>query len=180
MTDDEEQDGADTSILFMTIADEVVAKIQTDYMMDPDFEPLLNQLYKAGICVGIKTRDPNISDAMLSRKIKISKYPVKVLRMKPNENATDVEESIDSGIVSKEGAKELLQSLSLCEKVSESIKNNLIVKIFSLALSFVLSILAVVFSASGMLNSFWIVLFQLFWLIPIIIITKLSIKKYRG
>lgn len=173
---DEESSG-EICVMYMTLGDELAAKMYVQYVIDPDFEPLLKQLYKTGVCVGIKTFDPNINDQMLSTRIRISKYPVKIIKVESKRDKPEVEPHIDSGIVSKSSAKSLLQTLSLCERVTNATKNALIVKIFSIAVSIIVAVLIMIFGSSTGVHSFYLALYQLFWIVPIILLTKISIGK---
>ncbi len=172
---DEESSG-EICVMYMTMGDQLAAKMYVQYVIDPDFEPLLKQLYRTGVCVGIKTFDPNINDQMLSTRIRISKYPVKIIKVKTKGERPEVEPHVDSGIVSKGSSKSLLQALSLCERVTNATKNALIVKMFSLAISVIVSILLLIFAKESV-NSFYVALYQIFWIVPTVLLTKLSIGK---
>ncbi len=171
---DIENDG-ETSIMHMVVNEEVTAKFYVSYIIDPDFEAILKHLYKSGMCVGIKTFDPNIDNRMLSTKIKISKYPVKILKCRGSEDFSETRESIDSGIVSKNSAKTLLQTLSLCDRVNYMTKTNLVVKIFAMIVSVVLLSFVLVLGHSANLPSVYVALYQLFWILPMAVIAKLFI-----
>jgi hypothetical protein len=176
--DENENDAAvENSIMYMTLNNELAAKMYIQYVIDPDFEFVLKQLHKIGMCVGIKTFDPNIDDQMLSTKIKISKYPVKVLKCRSTTDVSDVSERTNSGIVSKNSAKTLLQTLSLCDKVINVTKNNIIVKIFSVVISLILSGMIFILGKSTSIPSVYIALYQIFWMIPMIIITHVCIGR---
>lgn len=84
------------------------------YTIDSEFEKILEQLYKTGMCVGIKSFDPNIDDVLLAKKVKAMKYPVKVIRSKTVEDIPHTFERCDSGIVSKRSVKDLLRTVTLC------------------------------------------------------------------
>ncbi len=165
------------SVMYMVYEYQLAAKIDVQYIIDPDFEPLLAQLQKIGVCVSIKTFDPNIDDQMLSSRIKISKYPVKVLKLKTLNKNEGIKQSLDSGIVSKNSAKALLQTLSLCGRVINVIRNNTVVKAFSIFVGLILTTMIITLNILPMVASLYIVLYQIFWLIPIIIITDICIGK---
>ncbi len=167
----------ENSVMFMTLNNELAAKMYVQYVIDPDFEYVIKQLSKIGICVGIKTFDPNIDDQMLSTKIKISKYPVKILKCKSTADVNELYERIESGIVSKNSAKALLQTLSLCDKVINVIKNNMIVKIFSIVISVILAVIIMILGMSTSIVSLFIALYQIFWMVPMIIISRIFIRK---
>ncbi|MHB1153609.1 MAG: hypothetical protein ACYCWE_09970 [Eubacteriales bacterium] len=176
--DENENDAAgDNSVMYMTLNEELAAKMYVQYVIDPDFEFVIKQLHKIGICVGIKTFDPNIDDLMLSTKIKISKYPVKILKCKTTADVNEVSERLDSGIISKSSAKALLQTLALCDKVVNVTKNNIMVKIFSIIISLILSVIILILGMSTSIPSVYIALYQIFWMIPMIIITRIFIGR---
>ncbi|MDD4773069.1 MAG: hypothetical protein PHZ09_05620 [Eubacteriales bacterium] len=176
--DDDDNDAAgENSVMYMTLNNELAAKMYVQYIIDPDFEFVIKQLHRIGISVGIKTFDPNIDDQMLSTKIKISKYPVRILKCKSTADINEVSERLDSGIVSKNSAKSLLKTLSLCDKVVNISKNNTVVKIFAIIISFIVSFIIFMLEKSVSIPSLYIALYQIFWIIPMIIITRIFIGK---
>jgi len=171
--DQRDEESGKVSIMYIVIDGEVAAKMYIEYAMDPDFEFVLKKLYKAGMCVGIKSFDPNINDVMLGTRIKLSKYPVRVLKCGGLEDIAETAESADSGIVSKSSAKSLLWTFTLCDKVLHVIKTSLVVKIFSVAVS--LFIMAFIMIMDFEFISAYAALYQLFWILPMALIAKLLI-----
>ena len=142
------------------------------YTIDPDFEFALRRLYKAGICIGIKTFDPNVDDKLLGSKVKITKYPVRILRCKTLEEASVAQDEADSGIVSKSGPRSLLNAFVLCSKVLYANRTNVAVKILSVAFSVLLMAFLLVFGKITAIPSIYVVLYQLFWMVPVYLISK--------
>lgn len=175
--EDDNDAAGDNSVMYMTLNNELAAKMYVQYIIDSDFEFVIKQLHKIGISIGIKTFDPNIDDQMLSTKIKISKYPVRILKCKSSADINEVSERLDSGIVSKSSAKSLLKTLSLCDKVVNVTKNNTVVKIFAVIISLILSFIIFILDKSVSIPSLYIALYQIFWIIPMIIITRILIGK---
>ena len=173
--DEKIEDNGEVSVLYVAYQNEVAAKLYIQYNIDPDFDYILRQLYKAGMCIGIKTFDPNINDAMLSAKVRISKYPVKVIRCHSLEDQIQTADHIESGIISKASAKSLLQTLSVCDKVLHITKTNLVVKTFAIMISIIIMVFVLTLGMSSEINSFYVVLYQIFWSIPMIIIARLFI-----
>ena len=174
-TDEELESSGEASIMYMVIDDEVAAKIYVQYTIDPDFEFTLRKLYRAGICIGIKTFDPNIDDKLLGSKVKITKYPVRILRCSSlDEVATPLDEA-DSGIVSKGGPRSLLNTFVLCSKVLYANRTNVTVKILSILFSVLLMAFLLVFGKVASIPSIWVVLYQVFWIIPVYLISKFYI-----
>ena len=176
-SDDEElEGGGDVCIMYMVCGEEVAAKLYVQYQIDPDFEFILKQLYNAGVCVGIKTSDPNIDDRMLGMHIKLDKYPVKVLKCRGVKDQNETKPRIDSGIVSKSSVKSLLQTLALCDKVQHITKTNIVIKLFSILIGVLLSGFLLALGLSADVMSVYVALYQLFWVIPMIIISKMFIN----
>ena len=141
------------------------------YTIDSEFEKILEQLYKTGMCVGIKSFDPNIDDVLLAKKVKAMKYPVKVIRSKTVEDIPHTFERCDSGIVSKRSVKDLLRTVTLCERVNNAMKTATIVKILAMLLGVVAMVFVWVFASEIQLNSLYTAAYQLVWLIPVMLIS---------
>ena len=172
--DDDEMCAEDgISIMYMVCDDEVAAKMYINYAIDPDFEFILKKLYRAGMCAGIKSFDPNIDDQMLSGCINISKYPVRVLKGRGLDDLTVPDDRVDSGIVSKSSAKSLLETVTLCDKVLHVTKMNVVVKIFAMIVGIVIMTFLAVSGDISKISSLYVAAYQLFFMIPMVLITKL-------
>jgi len=169
------ENSGDVTVMYMVADNEVVAKYYLQYRIDPDFDYMLSQLYKSGMCVGIRTLDPNISDFMLSTRVKISKFAVKVLKYSEPFRTREHYERVESGIISKNSPKSLLMTLALCDKVQHIIRTNLVVTIFSLIISLVIMAFVLTLDLGAGALSLYIALYQAFWIIPMVIISKLFI-----
>ncbi len=165
-------------IAYLVCNDEVAAKLYISYGIDSDFIAISKQLYRAGMCIGIKSFDPNIDDALLGKHINMSKYAVKVLKCRFLTERTTTEERGDSGIVSKKSPKSLLKTLALCDKVNGVSRGAVVIKILSLFLGFVITGF-LMFKGVSSYNfaGAYVSLYQLFWMIPIFGISLINIKK---
>ncbi len=164
------------SIMYVVSGDEVVAKFYLSYKIDPDFEKILKQMYHSGICVGIRTFDPNIDDDMLSRRIRIERYPVRVLKCREIWEEPRVAERVDSGIVSKRSAKALLSAFSYCGRVQTVTRVGIVLNFISLFASAMILGVAMLFGAADRVISLYVALYQIFWTIPVFIMSKLHVK----
>ncbi|MBE6563703.1 MAG: hypothetical protein E7655_00260 [Ruminococcaceae bacterium] len=174
--DDSLENSGEVSIMYMVSNDEIIAKMYIQYMVDPDFEFTLKQLYKAGMCVGIKTFDPNINDRLLNMRIPASKYPVKLLRCRDLSDVNVTMPKADSGIVSKNSPRCLLQALAMCGKVLHVEKTSIVIKGISVFLAILIMVFLLVFGQVASVSGLYIALYQLFWIIPTYIMAKLYIK----
>ena len=162
---------APVGILYIAYQGQLAGKVYVQYTIDSEFEKILEQLYKTGMCVGIKSFDPNIDDVLLAKKVKAMKYPVKVIRSKTVEDIPHTFERCDSGIVSKRSVKDLLRTVTLCERVNNAMKTATIVKILAMLLGVVAMVFVWVFASEIQLNSLYTAAYQLVWLIPVMLIS---------
>ncbi len=167
----QEQTGS-VGVLYVAYGGQLTAKVYVKYTIDSEFESILAQLYKNGMCVGIKSFDPNIDDLLLAKKIKAMKYPVKVIRSKTVEDIPQTTERCDSGIVSRRSVKSLLKTVAACERVSRVVKTNLIVKVLAMLIGVVVMIFIHAFGDKAVISSLYIMLYHLFWMLPVFIISK--------
>lgn len=172
LDDEEIVSGGEISIMYLVCDDEVIAKLYIRYRIDPGFEVTVKRLYKSGICVGIKTVDPNINDEMLSTKIKLAKYPVRVLKYSDISGSRRGSDRTDSGIVSKKSAKALLSVFTLCDRIKHVTKTNIAVDIITMITGLAVCIATAVIGSVVSVPSLYVALFQLFWLIPVYLMSK--------
>ena len=166
---------ASVGVLYIAYSGQLAAKVYVQYTIDAEFEAILAQLYKTGLCVGIKSFDPNIDDLLLAKKIKAMKYPVKVIRARTVEDIPHVFERCDSGIVSKRSVKSLLKTVALCERVTGVIKTNLIVKVLAILIGIIVMAFICAFGGGASIPSLYVMLYQLFFIIPVLVISRLMI-----
>lgn len=168
----------EASVAYLVCNDEIAAKIYVHYELDPDFVEIAKRLYNAGLCVGIKTFDPGIDDALISKSINLDEYAIKVMKYRYIHDKVVTQDRVDSGVVSKKGSKSLLRTLVLCDRVNSVIKVDLIVKALSILVAFGL-MAYLVFNKIDDIHylSLYVALIQLFWTIPTLIISKIGIRK---
>lgn len=165
------------SIMLLAIGGKVVSKLYIQYMLDRDFEVTLKQLSKLGICVGIKTFDPNITDVMLNSKVRLAEYPIKILRCRTVEDVAVSSEHTESGVVSRKSVKSMMHAYSLCEKVLHAMKTGVMLKVLSTAFALVIIAFLLLIGVGESVYSWQIALYQLIWVVPTVLITKLYVSK---
>ncbi len=173
--EDKKIEESSVGIMYIAYQGQLAAKVYVQYTIDNEFEQILAQLYKTGMCVGIKSFDPNIDDVLLSKKIKSMKYPVKVIRSRTVEDIPHTFERCSSGIVSKRSVKDLLKTVALCEKVNSAIKSALIVKILAMLLGIVASIVIYTFGSELDITSLHLTVYQLIFTILVLGISRLIV-----
>ncbi|MBP3919534.1 MAG: hypothetical protein J6I50_10255 [Clostridia bacterium] len=166
------EETGDACILYVAYDNNIAAKLYIQYSVEPDFEAVLKQLYRQGICVGIKTSDPNIDDHLLSCKIKMSKYPVKIIKCAEPKETAIIVDRLSSGIVSKSSAKSLLQTLAICDRVLSASRTNNVIGIVSILLGMAAMAFFVVTGMTITAAPLFVALYQLFWIIPVIAVSR--------
>ena len=164
--EDDDLESGNTAVTYLVVDDEVYAKVYVRYVIDPEFESMVKTLYKSGICVGIKTLDPNINDSMLSARIKLDKYPVRVLKYTSVDEVPQTSSKVDSGIVSKKSAKALLRTFTMCEKIKHVTKTNIVITGIAMIIGLLISVAVAIFGNVSSIASVYAVLYQIFWILP--------------
>ena len=161
------------SVMYVIKGGDLIAKVYIKYHINPQFNSLLRDLYKAGMCVGIKTTDPNITGALIERSVKFKKTPISILKAGDVGDIDAECERVDSGIVANASLHTFLKMFIICDKVRHVTKANGIINMLSLAIAFFVSLFL---SLTGQLigiPSWYPVLFQLIWLVPVWIVSFL-------
>ena len=163
------------SVMYVVIDEQLAAKFYIRYRINPRFEQLLQDLYRAGLCLGVKTMDPNITNEMIMGSIRFRKCPVAVLKQNDPSELSASSDRASGGVVCSSSLHNFLCMFSLCDKVRHVTKCNAII----LTVSVILSALAVGFLAiAGDLQAFGVlqaVIFQLCWLLPVWILSFLAV-----
>lgn len=161
-------------LMFIADANEILAKFYVQYTVDSEYEYVFSQLYKAGMCVGIRTWDPNISEEFIIKKLRLKgDYPVKVIHGKPGRRFYPKVEYNNSGVVSAGSVKSLLKVLSSCDKIKYISKIHGIFEVVS-AIVAILAVLGVTLLGKLDLGSMYAALYQIFWLVPIMLVAMFA------
>ncbi|MBR5311533.1 MAG: hypothetical protein IKU40_01465 [Clostridia bacterium] len=175
-----EEDDADfedvLSIMYMFRKDKLVAKMYVQYVMDADIDLILKQFSGTGLYVCVRTFDPNIDERMIAHKLNMKRMPLKIVRYASAEEVTAYEEKVDSGLVTCGSPKSLLQVISYCEKVLRTRKTNIALSVLSVLIGAAILALLLLSDSMGLLNSLYIAVYQLIWMIPLAISSKMFIR----
>ncbi|MBQ5808503.1 MAG: hypothetical protein IIW21_01955 [Clostridia bacterium] len=163
----------DVSIMYVAYGDELSAKFYIQYTLDVDFEVLLRDLNRSGICVSIRTSDPNIDKRLLQAKLNLNKTSLRIVYRNPLEDRSVPTEETDSAVVGTGTPSELIHTAMLCDRVVHVYRTNTIVKALSLTLGLALLVLFALISVNVNVFSGLLIIYQLFWMIPTLVVSKL-------
>lgn len=172
---DEDADMSDElSIMYMFREDRLVAKMYIQYVMDGDIELILGQFQNNGLYVCVRTFDPNIDERMIARKVNMKRIPLKVVRYASAESETA--EKASSGLVTCGSPKSLLQVISYCDKVLHTKKTNIALCVLAMLIGAAVMVLLVLSDSIGVMTSLYIAVYQMLWLIPMLLSSKMFIR----
>ncbi len=163
----------DAAILYMAIAREPVARMEIAYEMDEDFENIARNLFRSGICVAIKTFDPNINREFVERRIRWgSDMPLQVVRGREKKDRILHREAAESILLS--GTKRgLFETLKYCRTTRHLMQIGVVLSILSLLAAIPLYWLLLTMMGIDQVTSLNAMIYQLIWLLPMLVITKL-------
>ena len=112
---------------------------------------------------------------LYDNKMDPDKYPVRIIKgILPGEK-TETFSAGQGGVVSVGSAKDMVRTLLLCDKLANVGKTNLVLKIVASVLGVAVMALVLFTGASAGLLSLYPALYQLFWLLPLIFVSKIYI-----
>lgn len=163
-------------ILYLAKDNSVIAKFYLQYNASSDFIYIVRHLAEQGICTAVTTADPGLDSALLNKnKLSPDAYPIKIIKpMMPQEEMERVS-AHDAGIVSNHDAKGLIKTLIACEKTRNIGKTNLAIKFISMLVATALTVLLTVTGNYDKMLPFYPALYQLFWMIPMYLVSKIYI-----
>lgn len=161
--EDQKYERTGGSIMVFGANSVVAAKFYFKYVPQKGFKKLLENMYKSGLCIGIKTLDPNINNDLLYYHADGSQCPISILKSSAPEEITSKVPSVDSGIISNRSLGAFLKAFMTCDKARHSIKSNGIIMLTGSVLT---SIMMVFISITGGIVNFsptHAFLLQLLW-----------------
>jgi len=163
-------------IMYMFRESKLVAKMYIQYVMDADIDLILKQFAGNGLYVCVRTFDPNIDERMIARKLNMRRMPLKILRYRSTDEVGAYAEKVNSGLVTCGTPKSLLHVISYCGKVLHTKKTNLALSVLSVMIGLAILILLLLSDSMGSLNSLFVALYQLIWIIPMLISSRMFIR----
>ncbi len=164
-------------LLYLACDEEIIAKFYVEYSVNPEFVYLVKKLSESGICVSVRTNDPCVDvDLFYKNNLNPEQYPLRVVK-----GETEVETKYNvsakkSGIVAAGSIKGLIKTVLLCDRLANVMKTNLVVKVVSaLAGLLVMATFVFIHITLGGVWSLYFGIYQLSWLVPVYIISKIYI-----
>ncbi|MGM9636769.1 MAG: hypothetical protein ACI3YK_02155 [Eubacteriales bacterium] len=159
--------------MYMAVNNEVTAKLELTYRPSPTFARTLNGLFDSGMTVVIKTFDPNIDLSMLCNVLNIDeKMPIKVIHTQDPLEPYEVKETVESSIVTLGGIHNLMGTLNACSRTRHVMGICMALSVISILTAGIVMGVVLTMTSITKIPAHYLALYQLFWLIPGLIITK--------
>lgn len=163
----------DFAVMYMSISGEAVARMEVSYQMDEDFESIALNLFRSGVCVAIKTFDPNINRAYMERCIHWgSDMPLKIIRGKEKKDRILHREAAESILLAR-SKRGLFETVKFCRTTRHLMQIGVTLAVLSLLLAVPVYAIMLGMMGSETVTSLNLMIYQLIWLLPTLVITKL-------
>lgn len=163
------------AILYLASSGRVMAKFYIKYTLNPSFESVLRSLYTQGICARIKTMDPCINNDFIRAGLRRPECLFSVVKAQSPDEIEKEEGVLSSGLISGSGEHSLIYSFLLVCRLKAVLRVTGTVKLLSFGVGLGLSLLMLL-GGSSVISPIAVLLLQLFWLIPIFVVTRLAAK----
>ncbi len=172
----EKDSSSDDGIMYIALNGVLSAKLYVTYKISRRFEKVLRQLSKYSVDVGIRSADPNVNRYWASKLIKTQAANVTVVKPAVKELDPYVRRS-DSGIVSTESARSVVDGLVMCLKLFEFDRIITGIRFAAIALGGILSFVLVMFSKFGIIGLLLMLLYEFACVGASVLLTHLHLKK---
>ena len=167
------------SQLFVAVEGDVWGKLDFEYTLDDDSRGALDYLEHAGYYIAIRTLDPNLTHAMLARLLRYDVSPIRLIKSTDGYELLRMRKRASSPFVSTKRTKALMNALVLAGKSAYVQKAGMIFAAFSLLIGTVLMLLSVKLSSTVLLSGVGAVLYQIFWLLPVLLLTGTYVRNKK-
>lgn len=164
-------------IMYAAEEGQLCAKFYIRYRMDEAFERDVERLSANGIRVLIRTYDPNIREMLIEKISYTGRFGIRVVKKTIEQQNDFAATQLNSGIITSRSVREILCVLLACRRTcrltSYSEMGGLVLGCLGMLLSIVLATLGVLTAAPSLL----LCLYQLFWVLPVLLASKLYITR---
>jgi len=162
-------------ILFFADVTGVILKVYIKYETAEGFADMVKAMHAADICLAVRTCDPNIDDELLYKFIRSRKFKVKVIKQTQPPAEPPVRERASSGIVARSFIS-LVHTAIIGGRLGYMTKCSAMVYFCSFVMGLIIASAALALGSAEHINSLYMVLFQAFWAVPMLLLTNIVQK----
>ena len=165
------------SVIYIARDNAIAALLVLTYAADRRRKNELQRLEDSGISVIVRTTDPNVTSQLISRLFGIDAASVGILDSRLGEEYRRLAKAeiprADALVATKGRMESMMNVISECVEERRTVSLVVAVQTAAVVLGFVLVAFLACFGAMGQLSSLVLFLFQLFWLLVVILLPKL-------
>ena len=171
---DEEFEGKTNKRIFYLACDQIViAKFYIQYTVGSDFLDMASRLFAEGIGIGIATADPCLDVGIFyENNIDPEQHAIRVLKGHLDKPAEESVSARKAGVVSLGTTLDLVKATLLCVKLENVKKTHFVLKAVSSILGVAVMALILFTGKAPEILSVYPALYQVFWMLPAYIISK--------
>lgn len=174
--DDEKMSQEGCSTLYLVLDGVLSAKLYVQYDIDHTFEDVIATLASEKMEAVIYTCDPNIDGDLLAARLGDEDFAARIVKCSSPEENEAYTESAEGGVVARHSLLSLASALTLCNKIRRVRKTSKTVSTVSMVISIIMMIFLALFSSKLGVPSVYVALYQIFWMLPMFLFTKLYVK----
>ena len=177
--DNYKEETGNISIVYVTVRESVAAKLYIEYTLSRRFEENVRRLRREGIDTLVRSFDPSIRDSLLETTVHFPGLRIRGVRKKPEQICDFAEARVDSGLVTGAGSRDLINTLFLCCNYRRVTGIGRAMKILSVPLSLLTSVLLGLLPGGAPFFSVYGAAIGLFWLVPVYALSRFYFRKER-
>lgn len=171
------QGDPDRRALYMAVAGRLAAMFVVGYEGSPKIASMLCALEDNGVCLLLRTADPNVDEAMISRYFEISQNSVKILSSAGGLMYTEKlhirRDKAPAHIVHNGTLRAFLGAVITSIRLKEKIHFSMVLQAFGVGLGFLLVAFFSIFAGLTQIGPFQLLVYQLFWGLVVALIASL-------
>ena len=159
--------------MYLAISRQTVGRMELVYEMDEEFEEIAQNLFRSGVCVAIKTFDPNINRLFMERRIRWNgDMPLKIVRGKEKKDRILHHESAESLLLASTQSS-LFETVKACRTTRTLMQIGVVLAGLSMLVAIPGYWLVLKMIGISEVTSLNVLVYQLIWLLPMVGMTKL-------
>ncbi len=173
--DDRKVDSGEISILYMTVNGTLCAKFYMKYVITQRFEKFVEEMSENNTKVGIRTLDPNVTERMIALLRRGKETEISVIRPTLND-LTPLGRRSDSGIITAKSPHMISRILAQCTRLKKINRFSSWMRFLSGVVGIGAIVALILTQMTNNVPSLAVAFYQLLWLIPTLIYTKIKLK----
>lgn len=172
--DEQLKAAGEVTVIYIAIDRRAAARLYVDYRVDERFENALSLLEGTRTRLAIRTADPAICDELLEKKRGPGKCEISIIRAEPR--SCEVAEYLDSGIVARGEARDILLPLAAASKLKKLRRQGLGISFGVFLFNIIITLLLTVTGMLKYASSLSVALYMIIMSLPTVLVGLGALK----